>query len=399
MRIAITGLGAVTPVGLTAPALLDGCVEGVVAIEDGEAVCRDFVATDFLSKKEARRTDRFAQLAMAASDEALAQAAGQGELPAAPERTACVLATGVGGLLSLEEDIETLRLRGPEMVSPLGVPRLMGNAAAAMVAMRHGVRGESYGLVAACASGAQAIGAAARMLYSGEADAVIAGGADSRTTRFTGAAYSLMGATSRLGISRPFDVRRDGFVPGEGAGILILERYDTAQARGATILGEILGYGASSDAHHLTAPHPEGRGAVQAMRAALAHAGIAPQDVDYINAHGTSTPLNDRTETMAIKEVFGEHAHAMPVSSVKGGIGHLQGAAGAAEVVVTLLALRARVAPPTLGLEQPDEDLDLDYVPARARALPGPDKRKELTAISNSFGFGGHNATVVIRVG
>lgn len=398
-RIAITGVGGVSPLGVGAQALLDRWVEGVVAIEDGAAICRDFVPGDFLTKKQVHRTDRFAQLAMAASDEALAQAAGSGELPAAPERTACILATGVGGLLSLEEDIETLRVRGPRMVSPLGVPRLMANAASAMVAMRHGLRGESYGLVSACASGSQAIGASARMLASGEADAVVAGAADGRATNFTSAAYRLMGATSRLGVSRPFDVRRDGFVPGEGAAILVLETFEKAAARGAAVLGELLGYGASSDAHHLTAPHPEARGAIQAITNALHRAGIAPADVDLINAHGTSTLLNDRTETLAIKAVFGEGAYALPISSLKGSIGHLQGAAGAAEAIATLLSLKARVAPPTLGLEEPDPELDLDYVPGRARALPGAAERPALTAISNSFGFGGHNATLVIRAG
>lgn len=395
-RIVITGLGAITPLGIGAERLLAGWRDGEVAIRDGEALCSTFEPTDYLTKKEARRTDRFAQLAMAASDEAVRQAWPGGIPDSAAGRVACVVATGVGGVESLEEDIETLRRHGPRRVSPLGVPRLMANAGSAMVAMRHALVGESFGLVSACASGTQVIGAGARMLRSGEADAVVVGASDGRTTAFTSAAYNLMGATSKVGVSRPFDRRRDGFVPGEGAAFLILERYDEAVARGAEILAEIRGYGASSDAHHLTAPHPEGRGAKQAMNNALVDAGVAADEVDYVNAHGTSTQLNDRIETTALKAVFGQHAHRIPVSSLKSSVGHLQGAAGAAEAVATVLALRARIAPPTLGLEEPDEGLDLDYVPGVAKPLPRAAERPTLTAISNSFGFGGHNATLVV---
>lgn len=395
-RIAITGLGAVSPLGRGARTLFERWRDGEVAIRDGEAVCVDFEPRDFLSKKEARRTDRFAQLALAASDEAVHDAWPDGA--PAGEGVACVVATGVGGVSSLEEDIETLREHGPARVSPLGIPRLMANAASAMVAMRHGFTGESFGLVSACASGAQIIGAGARMVQWG-AEAVLVGAADGRTTAFTQAAYSLMGATSQLGVSRPFDRRRDGFVPGEGAAFMVLEPYEAASARGAQIAGELLGYGASSDAHHLTAPHPEGRGAIQAMQSALEDAGVDPDQIDYVNAHGTSTPLNDRIETSALKQVLGDHAHRVPVSSLKSSVGHLQGAAGAAEVLVTLLALREQVAPPTLGLEQPEEGLDLDYVPWEAKPLPDSERTGGLIGMSNSFGFGGHNATVVIRAG
>jgi 3-oxoacyl-[acyl-carrier-protein] synthase II len=269
---------------------------------------------------------------------------------------------------------------------------MMGNAAAGAVAMRHGIRGQSYSILSACAAGAHSIGAAARMIQTGDADAVITGGSEAALTPLATAAFAALDALSETGISRPFDAQRDGFVMGEGGAVLILEDGEKARARGATILGRIAGYGATSDAHHLTAPRPDGNGAMKAMRRALEDAGYGPQDVVYVNAHGTSTQLNDRAETVAIKEVLGMD---VPVSSLKSSIGHLLGAAGAVEAVATLLAMRDRVAPPTLNYEQPDEGLDLDYVPNEARTLEL--NGHPAVALSNAFGFGGHNAVLCLE--
>jgi 3-oxoacyl-[acyl-carrier-protein] synthase II len=266
--------------------------------------------------------------------------------------------------------------------------------------MRHGIHGQTYGVVSACAAGAQAVGAAMRIIQAGDAEAAVAGGAEAAITGLASAAFAAMGATSPTGVSRPFDARRDGFVMGEGAGILVLEQEEAARARGARTLGEVLGYGATSDAHHLTAPEPSGREAARAIELALADAGVEPREVDYVNAHGTSTPLNDRTETEALKAALGVHAHRTPVSSTKSAIGHLLGAAGGVEAIATLAALRRKVAPPTLGYEQPDEGLDLDYVPDGARPLKpraNGDVASRLIGISNAFGFGGHNVVLALE--
>jgi 3-oxoacyl-[acyl-carrier-protein] synthase II len=252
-----------------------------------------------------------------------------------------------------------------------------------------------YGVVSACSSGGHAIGSALRMIQYGDADAVVAGGAEATLTAFGFACFNSMQALSPTGISRPFDARRDGFVMGEGAGVLVLEEEECAKKRGARILGRLLGYGATSDAHHLTAPEPHGKGAASAIELALADAGLVPGEVTYVNAHGTSTPLNDRSETEAIKTALGERGREVPVSSTKSAIGHLLGAAGAVEAIATLLALRDRVAPPTLNHEEPDDGLDLDYVPGSARPLPNSDTRA--IGISNAFGFGGHNAVLCLE--
>jgi 3-oxoacyl-[acyl-carrier-protein] synthase II len=301
---------------------------------------------------------------------------------------------------------------------------LMANAASGSVAMRHNLKGQCYGTVSACAAGAHAIGAGLRMVQYGDADACVVGGSESALTPLTKAAFSVMAALSPTGISRPFDARRDGFVMGEGAAILVLEAEEVALARGATPLGYVTGYGATADAHHLTAPEPSGEGAARAIRAALEDAEVEPEDVAYVNAHGTSTPMNDRAETEAIKAALGDRAADVPVSSTKSTIGHLLGAAGAVEAVATLLALRAGVAPPTLGWEERDEGLDLDYVPGEARQLAERTAKRELAGvaasgpavangasgtlpeedglggrigISNSFGFGGHNAVICLE--
>jgi 3-oxoacyl-[acyl-carrier-protein] synthase II len=348
-----------------------------------------------MTTKEARRSDRFTQLAVGACAEAFDDAGWDGELPYAPERVGCVLGTGIGGIGTLEANHLTLHEKGAERVSPLAVPLMMSNAGAAALSMRHDLRGQVYAVVSACAAGAHAIGAAARMIQAGDADAVVTGGSEAALTPLARAAFAALDAMSPTGISRPFDARRDGFVMGEGSAVLVLEDAERAAERGARVLAEVAGYGATSDAHHLTAPEPEGAGAAAAIRAALTDARLLPRDVDYVNAHGTSTPLNDRSETKALKAALGERAQSVPVSSTKSAIGHLLGAAGAVEAVATVLALRDRIAPPTLGLEQPDEDLDLDYVPGAARPLKTLDR--VAVGLSNSFGFGGHNAVLCFR--
>jgi 3-oxoacyl-[acyl-carrier-protein] synthase II len=407
--VVVTGVGAVTPLGVGARTLHERWCAGACGIEQGEAACSDFEPRDFLSAKEARRADRFTQLAIAACVEALADAgwtedrddgaAGSDrpqELPYAPERVGCVLGTGIGGIGTLVDGQDTLRERGGEYVSPLSVPLMMSNAGAAALSMRHGLRGPSLAVSSACASGAHALGTALRMLQSGEADAVVAGGSEAGLTPLARAAFAALDALSDSGISRPFDARRDGFVMGEGAAVLVLERAGGAEARGARVLGRLRGYGASSDAHHLTAPREDGLGQAGAIAAALADAGVGAGEIDYVNAHGTSTPLNDRAETRALKLALGARAQEIPVSSTKSAIGHLLGAAGAVEAVATLLALRDRVAPPTLGFAEAEEGLDLDYVPDAARPLAAPAGRPAL-AISNSFGFGGHNAVLCLE--
>jgi 3-oxoacyl-[acyl-carrier-protein] synthase II len=394
-RVVITGVGAVTPLGVGSASLIERWVAGESGIEDGFGRCREFEPTEFLSKKEARRMDRFAQMAVVAGAEAIGQSFGAAaELPYEAHRIGCVIGTGIGGLPSLEEQQRKLIERGQKAVSPLAVPLMMGNAASAAVAMRHGLHGHTYGVVSACAAGAHALGDAARIIRAGDADAVVAGGAEAAITGLAIAGFAAMEATSPSGISRPFDARRDGFVIGEGAGVLVLEDADAARARGAEILGEILGYGATCDGFHLTAPQPEGTEAARAISLALADAGLSAVDVDYVNAHGTSTPLNDRSETVALKAALGERAADVPVSSTKSAIGHLLGAAGAVEAIATVQALRRRLAPPTLNWEEAEEGLDLDYVPETAKPIEngsGP-----LVAISDSFGFGGHNAVLCL---
>jgi 3-oxoacyl-[acyl-carrier-protein] synthase II len=390
--VVVTGVGAVTPLGVGARTLYERWRAGTSGIRDGLGACTEFDPTDHLSVKEVRRADRFTQFAMVSSDEALREAGWADELPYDAGRIGCIIGTGIGGIGTLEHGKETLMEKGAERVSPLAVPLMMGNAGAAGVAMRHRLRGHSYSILSACAAGAHSIGAAARMIQAGDADAVVAGGSEAALTPLAKAAFAALDALSDTGISRPFDARRDGFVMGEGAAVLVLEDGERARERGATILATIAGYGASSDAYHLTAPEKDGGGAIEAMKQALEDAGYGPQDVVYVNAHGTSTPLNDRAETTAIKKVLGD---GVPVSSLKSSIGHLLGAAGAVEAVATILAMRDRVAPPTLNYEQPDEGLDLDYVPNEARTLD-IDGRPAV-ALSNAFGFGGHNAVLCLE--
>ena len=395
-QVVVTGIGAVTPLGVGARTLYERWLAGQSGIEDGEGQAREYDPKEHLSVKEARRADRFTQFAMVAGDEALGEAGwSDGELPYDSTQIACIIGTGIGGIGTLEHNHDVLRDSGPQKVSPLAVPLMMSNAAPGALSMRYKLRGHSYGIVSACAAGAHAIGTAAGLIQSGAADAVVTGGSEAALTPLSKAAFAALDALSDSGISRPFDARRDGFVMGEGAAILVLEDAEKAKARGATILATIKGYGASSDANHITAPQPEGLGAAQAIGQALESAGLTPADIDYVNAHGTSTPLNDRAETKAIKLALGERAGQIPVSSTKSAIGHLLGAAGAVEAVATILALRDRMAPPTLGYEEVEEGLDLDYVPNKARPLDV--NGKPPVALSNAFGFGGHNAVLCLE--
>lgn len=388
--VAITGIGAVTALGVGAETLHRRAIAGESGIEEGIALCRDFKPTDYFSRREAHRTDRFTQFALVAAGEAMSQAGWEGGLPYAPERVACVIGSGVGGIGSFEEQLGILAREGPDFVSPLLVPMMMANSAAAQIAIRYGLRGQSYCVISACSAGAQAIGAGLRTIRAGEADAVIVGGAEAATSPIVRAAFLNAGALSPSGVSVPFDASRDGFIIGEGAGILVLERAAAAAARGADILGELRGYGATTDAHHVTAPEPSGAVAAAAVRAALRDAGAAPADIGYINAHGTGTALNDQAEARALRLAMGAALAVTPISSSKSYLGHLLGAAGAVEAVATVQALRYRTAPPTVGLRQVDEQLaDLRHVPA---AVPV----ERSVALSTSFGFGGHNAVLVL---
>jgi len=395
-EVVVTGVGAVTPLGVGARTLYERWRAGRSGIEDGLGVATEFDPAEHLSIKEARRADRFTQFAMVASDEAFREAGWDGELPYPTGRVGCVIGTGIGGIGTLEREHIVLQQEGADRISPLSIPLLMANAASGVIAMKHNLRGQSFGTVSACAAGAHAIGMAERLIRYGDADAVVTGGSEAAITPLATAAFGRMDALSDSGISRPFDRRRDGFVMGEGAGILVLEEEEAARERGARILGYLRGYASTSDAHHLTAPEPSGRGAARAMELALKDAGLEAKDVLYVNAHGTSTPLNDRAETNAIKTALGEELAAKtPVSSTKSAIGHLLGAAGAVETIATLLALRDRIAPPTLNYGEPDEGLDLDYVPNEARPLQNGDVRA--IGLSNAFGFGGHNAVLCLE--
>jgi 3-oxoacyl-[acyl-carrier-protein] synthase II len=392
---AITGVGAVTPLGLGAGTLLERWRDGESGLLDGVGICRDFDPGDLLSRKETRRTERFAQLGLMAAEEALQMAWGD-DLPYEPHRVACVMGVAFGGIETMWNQREIMAAEGSDSVWVLTVPVSMPNALPAQLAMRKGLRGETGSIATACASSAQAIGAGLRMLREGNTDAVVVGGAEACVTEYGLALFRNAGALSRSGICRPFDRRRDGFVMAEGAGVLVLEDPEKAARRGAEVLGEVTGYASTTDGYHLTASEPTGEVCASAITAALQDANLDPEDVDYVNAHGTSTPDNDRSETGALKIALGDHAHEVPISSTKSAVGHSIGAAGAVEAIAALLALRNRVAPPTLGLEEPDEGLDLDYVPGESKPLKENAANGTLVAISNSFAFGGHNAVLVI---
>jgi len=359
------------------------------------AEVKGFDPVALLGAKTARRMDRYTQFALAATQEAVADA-GLTFGPGDNERVAVIIGTGIGGMATLVQQVRLLDETGPRRVSPFFIPMVLSDSAAGQVAIAFGIRGPNMAIISACASGANCIGEAAEMIRHGRVDKAICGAAEASILRLAIAAFNIMGAVSRRNddptrACRPFDANRDGFVMAEGAGIVILERLEDALARGAHLYAEIIGYGSSADAYHITAPLEDGAGAALAMRTALTSADLVPSDVDYINAHGTSTPLNDRAETLAIKSVFGDHAYRLAVSSTKSVTGHLLGASGAVEAIITAKALQEGILPPTINYETPDPECDLDYVPNRARQAP------LRVAISNSFGFGGHNACLALR--
>jgi len=404
-RVVITGIGAVTPIGADVESTWDAMLHGRGGIGRitrfdpapyesqiaGEV--KDFDPTKYMDRKDARRTDRFAQLAVAAASQAMTDAAL--DLAKDPERIGVAIATGVGGLETLIEQVLLMEKRGPSRLSPFLVPMLMANAGSAQISMQFGLKGPNVTHVSACASSAHAIGESAEMIRRGQADVMVAGGAEAAVLPLAIGAFSTMHAMSRRNddpehASRPFDKDRDGFCLSEGSAAVILEEREHAVARGARIYGELVGYGATADAYHITSPSPEGEGNARAMEMALTQAGLRPSEIGYINAHGTSTQPNDREETAAIKKVFGEHAYTLLVSSTKSMTGHLLGAAGALEAIACLLAVRDGRIPPTINYTTPDPALDLDYVPNTARDA------KVTAALSNSMGFGGHNASLVL---
>lgn len=402
-RVVVTGLGLITPVGndpeTAWQALLAGeSGAGPITQFDAEAfdvrfACEvdAFEPEAYMDRKEARRTDRFSQFALAATQQAMRQAGLEGNLDGIDkDRVGVLIGSGIGGIRTFEEQARTLVEKGPGRVSPFFVPMFIPDIAAGLVSMRYGFRGPNYATVSACSSSAHALAGAYRIIQRGEAEVMVAGGAEATVTPLTVAGFASMKALSKRNdepekASRPFDGGRDGFVLGEGGATLILESLEHATARGATILGEFLGAGQSADAHHMTAPAPGGAGAQLAIRGALKDAALNPEDVDYINAHGTSTPANDLNETLAVKAVFGEHARKLVVGSTKSMTGHLLGAAGAVEAAISLLVIRDGAIPPTINFEIQDPDCDLEY------AHGGRMNRHVGVALSNSFGFGGHN--------
>ena len=387
-RVAVTGIGVLACCGIGKQAFWDGLFRPQP--EGRERRVEDFDPTAWFGPKEVRRVDRFAQMAVAAAAMALEDAGapdGQG-LGVDPDRSGVIIGTGVGGLETLEDQIQTRLEKGARRVSPFLVPMMMANAGAATVSMRFGWRGPCETTVTACAAGTHSIGNAARLIATGRCDAVMAGGSEAAITETGVAGFANMTALSTSGSSRPFDLRRDGFVMSEGAGVLILEEWDHAVGRGAHIYAEVLGAASTADAHHITAPSPGGSGASACMELALTDAQLNPGDIAHINAHGTSTPLNDAAEAEAILKVFG--SPGPPVTSTKGVTGHALGAAGAIEAAATVLTIEHGRMPPTAGYEVPDPDIRLDVVTGEGREwTPGP-------ALSNSFGFGGHNGCVVI---
>jgi 3-oxoacyl-[acyl-carrier-protein] synthase II len=400
--VVVTGIGVVTPIGSGTDEFWNGVTgsrSGAGEITQFDAsglpvriACEvsDFDPARYMPGREVARTDRFTQMAVAAASQAWEETGGD-DIDCPSDRIGVIIGSGIGGLGTIEHEHRALLSGGPRRVSPFMVPKLMPNAAAAAVSMKLKLLGPNFAPSSACATGAHAIGEAYRQIRAGVADVMLAGGSEAALTPLAVAAFARMGALSRRNddpqrASRPFDVNRDGFVFGEGAGVLVLERRELALKRGAPVLAELSGYGASSDAYHVTQPDPDGAGAILAMTRALEDGGLSVDQVDYINAHGTSTPYNDRVETEAIKSAFGVEAKRIPVSSTKSQTGHLLGAAGAVEAAVCVLAITRGVVPPTINLEDPDPQCDLDYV------ADGPREGSVKVAVSNSFGFGGQNA-------
>ncbi len=405
-RVVVTGMGAITPIGIGTRDFWRNAVAGVPGVDTltsfdtsdfdvkiGAELC-DFDVQDYLSRKTTRRMDRFTQLAVVAAEMALEDAGLRSGHK--PHRTGVSLGVGIGGMETLSEQFAVLHEKGPQRISPFFIPKMIGNMAAGQVAIHLGAKGPNITLVTACASASNAIGEAYRKVQRGDADIMITGGSEAAFTPIAVAGFASMRALSRRNeqpaeASRPFDAERDGFVMGEGAGTLILESLEHAQRRGARIFAEVTGYGMTADAHHITAPSPDGDGGARSMKNALDDAGLHPQQIDYINAHGTGTVQGDIAETKAIRRVFGDHADSLAVSSTKSMIGHLLGAAGAVELIATIMATVEDCVPPTINYQHEDPACDLDYVPNEAREM------EVEAALSNSFGFGGQNATLIVE--
>jgi 3-oxoacyl-[acyl-carrier-protein] synthase II len=403
-RVVITGVGAVTPVGNDAKSTWEAALAGRSGIDEIRAFdaseypvsiageVKDFDPDGVASPKDLRKLDRNVVFALAAAKEALAEAGVNGYRP---DRTGVVLGSAIGGFIELMRQAEILRERGPDRVSPSFLPNVLVDSASGQLAIELGIRGPNYAIVSACATGSHTIGEGAELIRNGHADAILAGGTEACIHPLILAGFtSMRGLAAGNGdpakASRPFDATREGFVMSEGAGVVYLEELEAAQERGAPIYAEVLGYGASNDAYHMAAPDPDSVGVVEMMRQALERSGVAPEDVDYINAHGTSTPLGDLAETKAIKDVFGEHAYELAVSSTKSVMGHAFGAAGAIEAIMCALAIRDRMLPPTINYANPDPACDLDYVPNEAR------EAEVRVALSNAMGLGGHNGCVLL---
>jgi 3-oxoacyl-[acyl-carrier-protein] synthase II len=410
-RVVVTGMGALTPLGNDVPTFWDGLVNGrsgigpITMFDPAKTASkiggeiRGFDADAIMPRKEVRRNDRYVHYAWAAVAEAMRDAGLENPIvdEALAWRTGVIIGSGIGGINTMIRDIIEAHTEGVERVGPFLVTAMIPDMGAGYVAIYANARGPNYATVSACSSANHAIGDSLNIIRRGDADVMIAGGAEAGIGEIPVAAFSAMRALSTernhepTKASRPFDAERDGFVIADGAGILVLEELEHARLRGATIHAEVVGYGATDDASHITLPAPGGRGAVESMRVAIADAGLAVTDIDYINAHGTSTPPNDRAETAAIKTLFGEHAYRVPVSSTKSMTGHLMGAGGGIEAIAVIRAIETGIVPPTINQEHPDPDCDLDYVPNEARQVDVE------VGMSNSFGFGGHNATIVLR--
>ncbi len=406
-RVVVTGLGAVVSIGHDVPSFWSGLVEGKIGVDrvtlfDPSAFAcqigaevRDWDVNLLMDPKEARRNDRYTHFGFVAAKQAVADS-GLDMAREDGDRVGVIIGSGIGGMQTYETQLRVLFERGPRKVSPFTIPSLIGNMCSGLVAIEYGARGPNFGMVSACATGTHSLGEAAHAIRRGDADVMVAGGSEAAITPFAYASFCSMKAMSTRndnprGASRPFDKNRDGFIMGEGAGILVLESLEHARARGARIYCELAGYAATCDAYHITQPDPEGKGLSMAMRRALESARASAGSVDYINAHGTSTPYNDKFETFAIKKVFGDGAKSVPISSTKSMTGHLLGAAGGIESVVCVKTIEKGIIPPTMNLEEPDPDCDLDYVPNEARAA------KVRTVLSNNLGFGGQNASIVFR--
>ncbi len=407
-RVVVTGMGVVSPLGANLAKTWEGVVQGRSGIGPitkfdaskfrtriaGEV--HDFDPRAHFSVRELRRLDTFCQYGLVAAREAVADAGLSFSEDNLAERTAVIIGSGIGGMTTVVKQALVLHERGPNRVSPFLIPMILPESAASMVAIEFGLKGPNMAVTSACATGTNAIGESYRMLQLGVADVALCGGAEAGVIPISVSGFGAMRAISERNdepekASRPFDRDRDGFVIGEGAGVLVLETLEHARARGARIYAELIGYASNDDAYHITAPAENGAGAAACMRQAMMDAGIAPEEIDYINAHGTSTPLNDVTETHAIKAAFGDHAYRVAISSTKSMTGHLLGAAGAVEAALSVMAICENIAPPTINLDHPDPECDLDYVPHQARSM------EIRIALSNSFGFGGHNACLIFR--